>query len=534
MTLKTRLAAMMIFLLVAVMALQVLLMQREQRVLVARLDAITREIDETTRGFSESTMEIIAQADTIGARQWIQRTGHLPFPSDSAGVRMMVIVGTDTTCVTDPDSARVLVEAVGEQSPVIQRFLSRHHEFAYVGADADLDLVELTDGDSTHSWMMQRSVGPDSTMRFVFTGTAGAPLDAGAIASAFTVHLPLPGAPGTPGSSVQLLYPAAGIAEELARVRRRSWLALAGLLAVGASGAVAMAVQFTRPIRTLEASFARLEGGDLDVRVEPERRDEVGRLTESFNGMVSRLREKRLIEQRLAEAERLAAVGQLAAGVAHEVRNPLNAMRLTMEQLGDKTAPAAGTEERTRFDRYVGLVTSELSRLERLVSTFLDLSKQGEAVRERVDVAAALREGLALLDAEARAKGVELAVDVADGLFVTGDPSRLPAVWTNLVTNALAAVAEGGTIRVGARREGDSVVLDVADDGAGIDPAILPRIWEPFFSGRRDGAGLGLSLVRAITEQHGGEVAAESDPGRGTRMRVRLPAAPPSAEGDAA
>ncbi|MBZ0266565.1 hypothetical protein K8I85_00280, partial [bacterium] len=222
MTLKTRLAAMMILLLVAVMALQVLLMEREQRVLVARLGAITREIDETTRGFSESTMEIIAQADSAEGERWIQRIERLPLGGDSTDVRMMVIVGLDTTCVTDPDSARVLVEAARGESPVIERFLARHHEFTYVGADtdADVDLVELTDGDSTHSWTMQRSVGPDSTMRFVFTGTGGGPLDAGAIASAFTVHLPLPGAPGTPGSSVQLLYPAAGIAEELARVRR--------------------------------------------------------------------------------------------------------------------------------------------------------------------------------------------------------------------------------------------------------------------------------------------------------------------------
>ncbi|GJM45454.1 MAG: hypothetical protein DHS20C21_22960 [Gemmatimonadota bacterium] len=536
MTLKVRLAVMMIILLVAVMALQALLMQREQRVLVDRLEDMAREIDETTRGFSESTLQITAEAGAMDVHRIVERVDFAAVGADSgriqrlmreiehsggpdSSVRVVVLVEEDSTHTRlEARSEEELMRLVeSEASPVIQRFLRQHADFRVLEGHAGPDSADLP------QWKMQRTVGRDSTVQLMFTGSLPGSLTDDARGNMFKIHLPYPATAGSPGGSVELLYPAADIAEELANARRRSWLWLAGLLGVGATGAVALAFQFTRPIRRLETSFGQVVGGDLEVRVEPERPDEIGRLTQSFNLMVSRLREKKVIEERLSEAERLAAVGQLAAGVAHEVRNPLNAMRLTMGQLGDKTAPPAGTPERESFDRYVGIVTSELARLERLVSTFLDLSREDTAVRERVDVTASLRDSLQLLSAEARDRRVDLVVDVADGLELMGDPGRLPTVWNNLITNALNAVESGGTIHVLARQEEEEILLEVRDDGAGIDPAVLPRIWEPFFSGRSGGTGLGLSLVRAIVDRHGGRAEVTSQPGEGTCLRVWFP-----------
>ena len=282
-----------------------------------------------------------------------------------------------------------------------------------------------------------------------------------------------------------------------------------------------VAFQFTRPIRTLESSFGRVVDGDLDVRLAPRREDEVGRLTNSFNEMVARLRETREMERRLTETERLAAVGQLAAGVAHEVRNPLNAMRLTMQQLRDKHAPEGA--EGTHFERYVGMVTGELERLERLVSTFLDFSKDEELALGDVDVSGQLRDTVELFTPEAERKGVNIAVESGDALMVRGDRERLPTVWNNLVANALQATEAGGGVTVIAPPEGGDVVVDVRDEGSGIAEEDLPHIWEPFFSGRAGGTGLGLSLARSIVERHGGAVEAESRPGEGTSVRVRLP-----------
>jgi len=229
------------------------------------------------------------------------------------------------------------------------------------------------------------------------------------------------------------------------------------------------------------------------------------------------------MEQRLGEAERLATVGRLAAGVAHEVRNPLNAMLLTMQQLSDKTAPPAGTPERERFDRYAHMVVSELARLERLVGTFLDLSRPGATAHEEVDVGDSVRAAVELFASQAEERGVSLAVDVEGPVVVDGDPERLPTVWNNLVSNALHATPPGGKIVARARATGEGAVVEVVDDGQGIEPEKLPHVWEPFFSGRADGTGLGLSLVRSIVEAHGGRAEAESVPGSGTTIRVHLP-----------
>ncbi|NNE42584.1 MAG: HAMP domain-containing histidine kinase [Gemmatimonadetes bacterium] len=319
---------------------------------------------------------------------------------------------------------------------------------------------------------------------------------------------------------VELIYPIAGLTDELRRTRRRSQFWLAGLLGIGAAAAVLVAVQFTRPIRSLQDSFERVENGDLSVVVQPERPDEIGQLTDSFNDMVSRLRETREIEQRLTESERLAALGTLAAGVAHEVRNPLNAMLLTLEQLSGKTAPPEGSPERARFDRYVANVTSELKRLERLVGTFLDLSRAERLADEDVDLGESLRTSVDLFLPEAEQRGVELTLEVPDGLLLRGDPERLRTVWNNLLRNAF----ESGTptVLIRAARSGEELTVDVRDEGRGMDEETRGRVWEPFYSGRPDGTGLGMSLVRSIVEKHGGQAEVESTPGEGTTVRIRF------------
>jgi signal transduction histidine kinase len=323
---------------------------------------------------------------------------------------------------------------------------------------------------------------------------------------------------------VELLYSTAGITAELDRARRRSYLWLTGLLGVGAAGAVAVALQFTRPIRSLQESFRRVQDGDLEVVLRPERPDEIGKLTGSFNAMVARLRESREMEHRLAESERLAAVGTLAAGVAHEVRNPLNAMLLTLEQLRSKTAPAPGTPERDRFDRYVASVTGELKRLERMGGTFLALSRSGHLALETVDVTESVRGSAELFADEARERGVELAVNAPAPVPIRGDPERLRTVWNNLLTNALQALPRGGTVSVRVTGGDDRTVVEVVDDGEGITADVLGKIWEPFYSARPEGTGLGLALVRSIVEKHGGMIDVVSQVGRGATFRVSLPA----------
>jgi signal transduction histidine kinase len=339
----------------------------------------------------------------------------------------------------------------------------------------------------------------------------------------FALRLPIPVMERDSLHFVELAYPIAELTDRLAASRRRSIIWMTSLLGVGIVGAALMAAQFTRPIRTLERSFRRVEEGDLDVAVDPGRDDEIGRLTSSFNHMVGRLRESREMEERLRESERLATLGRLAAGVAHEVRNPLNAIKLTMQQLRDKTAPPEDAPGHADFERYYGTVTQELARLEGVVGAFLDLTRSESLSKEPMDLAETLRTSVELFAANAADRGVSLTIETSGPLPVHGDPARLTAVWNNLLSNALAATPAGGRITVRAIGEETEITVTIADTGAGIPPGELERIWEPFYSRRADGTGLGLGIVRSVVERHGGRVAAASTEGEGTMITVRLP-----------
>ena len=518
MTLKLRLTFMMIVLLGAVMALQYLLLQREQRLLGERLSRFGRDIEESTRVLSGEdpwqgalcdSLEIETILETLGAAGDGLRVG-----SDHPGTSVIVRVF--------PDSARIeLLEAGGELEEI-----AGDGPAAFAWRERAQALRERLGVDHTVRVVHEERIFQNERGDTVRIRPVGGPAPAGADATAenlVKVHLAMPRGADGARRSLQLLYPVADLTAELERARKRSGLWLLALLGVGAAGAVLVAVQFTRPIKALEGSFGRVVAGDLDVRVSPERSDEIGRLTTSFNDMVGRLRETREMEGRLSEAERLATVGRLAAGVAHEVRNPLNTMLLTMQQLGRKSGPDADDPERERFDRYVSSVTGELQRLERLVGAFLELARTGDLAIEGVDVRATVREAIALFEAEAKESGVAIESELPADLAVPADPSRLPTVWNNLLSNALRASPRGATVRVRARAIDGGVEVTVADAGAGIAANDVPHIWEPFWSGRPDGTGLGLSLVRSVVERHGGRVDVASASGEGTTMTVFLP-----------
>jgi signal transduction histidine kinase len=556
-TLKVRLAAMMIVLLGAVMAAQYLLLQREQRVLASRLEALTQYVDDSTRFLANHTRRQMAEPPGE-LRELLDR---LPAgaTADSDSVSVVVIVHGDTLVTTEQVLAERAAASDGAvsgagpsgdgETPIARRRpfpprgerdeveaeLARFVAEARAAAGSACAVPDSGTIRLTAASFVQRDDGDSATVRLLFLGTQGGPGEQFEViareealpAGMLKVNVPWLSDDGGPGH-VELLYSTEGLTEELDRARRRSGLWLTGLLGVGAAAAVLVAAQFTRPIRSLQESFVRVQGGDLGVEVRPERPDEIGKLTESFNGMVARLRETREMERRLAESEHLAGLGTLAAGVAHEVRNPLNAMLLTLEQLRKNTAPPEGTEERARFDRYVRNVTSELTRLERLVGTVLDLSRDEAMARDSVDVSGSLGAAVELFSPEAAGRDVMLTAEVEDALRVRGDAERLRTVWNNLIANALQAAPDGGHVTVRARRDAGDVVVEVTDDGGGIDESERAKIWEPFWSGRAEGTGLGLALVRSIVERHEGRAEVDSAPGRGTTMRVAFPGEEPA------
>lgn len=244
------------------------------------------------------------------------------------------------------------------------------------------------------------------------------------------------------------------------------------------------------------------------------------------------IRRGQKLEAQAAEAERLAYLGTLAAGLAHEIRNPLNSLNLNMqmleEDLGDPKSEITGR-------RLLGITRSEIGRLERLVSDFLAYARPRPLKLETapaVELLAAAREVLA---AQIVARGADVRIDdQSEGAMVRVDREQLQQLLLNLLQNALTATEGSGRrpeITMSARRDGARVELSLADNGRGVEAAERARIFEIFYSTRKGGTGLGLAIADRIAVAHGGALAFESHEGRGSRFWVSLPlaAAAPSA-----
>ena len=238
----------------------------------------------------------------------------------------------------------------------------------------------------------------------------------------------------------------------------------------------------------------------------------------------------------LRRSERLAGVGQLAADIAHEVRNPLAAISGSVEMLGASTGHRGESQERQRL---MQIVLREIDRLDALITDFLHYARPAEARSEAVDLASLLQELVEVAQAST-ADDVSLEAIVTPGLQVQADPTQLRQVLWNLLANSQQAMPTGGRIRVEARpcpeaqgsssggrneirKESPGVEITVSDTGSGIAPENLERIFDPFFTTKQSGTGLGLATVHRIVAGHGGTVLLESEEGAGTTFRIRLP-----------
>ncbi|HMJ54269.1 MAG TPA: ATP-binding protein [Polyangiaceae bacterium] len=241
--------------------------------------------------------------------------------------------------------------------------------------------------------------------------------------------------------------------------------------------------------------------------------------------------ERRALERRAADAEALSAMGSLALGLAHEVRNPLNAAVLQLHLLARGVDRLGDEKARATMRSRVTIIEGEIARLERLLTEFLELARPRGIRHEPVDVSRLVEEVLEFQAEALNDHHVELEAAIASGCVAKGDPEKLRQVVINLLVNALDAMPESGTLSVKVSSLRPIVAVEIGDSGPGIDPRILPEIFDPFFTTKEAGTGLGLSIVRKIVDQHGGRIEFDSIPGRGTRVRVELPLAAATAAG---
>ena len=232
-------------------------------------------------------------------------------------------------------------------------------------------------------------------------------------------------------------------------------------------------------------------------------------------------------EDALRRRDRLAAMGELASTVAHEVRNPLNAIGMTAQRLRreflDGGQAASGPDE-TELRELLDVLGGETQRINRIVQQFLDYARPPRLSLRQASLRDMLEAAAEALRAKAATRGITIDSDVAgagDALF---DPDQLKQAVDNLLRNAIDASPDGGRVRLGARRDGPDHVIEVADQGPGIPADLVPKIFDLYFTTKADGTGVGLAVTHQIVEAHQGRIDVESSPGAGTRMSVRIPA----------
>jgi signal transduction histidine kinase len=290
----------------------------------------------------------------------------------------------------------------------------------------------------------------------------------------------------------------------------------------------------SRPLRRLTEAAVDVAGGAYGTQVELKSNDEVGLLAASFNEMSRKMAEDierlRALNEHLVRAEKLAAAGALAAGVAHEVNNPLASISSLIQMLQSRPL-TPDREAETR--EMLRLISTQIERISQVLRDMLDFARQRPPARSPLDLARVVESSLRLAAFDKGFKRLKVTTDF-DGRApkVSADPDQLQQVFLNLLLNARDAMPDGGELRVslsfdeGARE----VSVEFADTGHGIPAEILPHVFDPFFTTKRAGAGLGLAVCYGIVTAHGGALAVESGGGRpGAAVRVTLPADGPAA-----
>ena len=305
--------------------------------------------------------------------------------------------------------------------------------------------------------------------------------------------------------------------------RNRYLVALTAVFVATLVLLVLSVARLLRPIGELSESCEAIRRGELhDVAVR-NKSGEVAALERTFNAMVASLRDKEVMEVKLRQAQRLSAIGTLAAGVAHDIRNPLNAIKLlsshALDNLDGPDAP-----ENERAVKPLQTIRNEVDRLEDIVSGFLSLAKERELQTAPTRIDGLLEECVRLLAKDAEQRGIRLLTELraGDTTFMLDSQQCVRAIL-NVLINALEACPEGGRVRLFSRLTDTACEIEVRDDGPGMPKEIAERAFDPYFTAKATGTGLGLSITRGIIEEHGGTIELFTQEGQGCQALIALP-----------
>lgn len=280
-----------------------------------------------------------------------------------------------------------------------------------------------------------------------------------------------------------------------------------------------------RPFNQMASAAKMVADGDFNVELQASGKGEEGEMIASFNHMTRKLLEQRDMEERLFQLERRAILSELGANLAHEIRNPLNLMNLTLHHLG-KTCKPEDPGKHENFEKFVSSLKGEIQHLNKVVTEFLSLGKPDRVSRKPFNLRELVSDVTVRLNQKMDDKGLRIILDCPGDVELNADQEQFRLVFLNLLLNCIDVVPENSAIEFVAHKSksGGTVECKVADMGPGIDPGELDQVFEPYFSKREGGIGLGLTLVRRIIENHGGEIRAVNRPKGGAEFTFTVPA----------
>lgn len=326
-----------------------------------------------------------------------------------------------------------------------------------------------------------------------------------------------------PPLQLSLSAPLGALGQPFETAAQRGLIALLLMAAAAVSLTTLATRRITMPLEKLADGADTVAQGDMEAVVVEVGPDEIRRVASAFNTMTENLR--RTLRE-LSQRESLAAVGEFAASLAHEVRNPLTAIRLDLERVQKHVG------EGERASQFVEHALNEVRRLDASVTDALRLSRSGQLTLAPLDLRGPLEAALRAAEPRFQSRGADLQAQglPAEAVWTKGDAGALEQLFLNLFLNAANALDTGGRAGVELNQESGRLQVSIWDRGKGIPPDAMDRIFEPFYSTTPEGTGLGLPIARRIARAHGGELEIESTPGEGTTARVTLPVAtPPSA-----
>src|SRR6185437_11985069 len=294
----------------------------------------------------------------------------------------------------------------------------------------------------------------------------------------------------------------------------------AGLLLEIALSSIA-AVRVTKPVEELAHAAREVAAGNLQTQVSAHTNDELGVLADSFNRMTRDLIENR---ERLVQAERVAAWRELARRLAHELKNPLFPLQLTVENLMRSREHSPQEFEET-FRESASTLLSEIANLKSIINRFSEFSKMPQPQLREVSLRELVAGVAHVYDAQFENMRINCISEFADSEPIPADSELLHRAISNLVLNAIDAMPQGGTLTLRTFRSGNAAIIEVGDTGTGLTPEECERLFTPYYTSKSHGTGLGLAIVQSIVSDHGGRISVKSQPGKGTAFIIELPVA---------